>query len=66
MLDWMDRKRHHTKRYEEYVYQRIKVSSIEQVSREEGLGIEEIKGIFEHVSSQRKKHLGFGKTTGTR
>jgi hypothetical protein len=56
----MDWKRHHTQRYEEYVYQRIKVSTIAQVSREEGLGVEEIKGIFDHVSAQRKKHLGFG------
>ncbi|MCY7324025.1 MAG: ISL3 family transposase [Phormidesmis sp. CAN_BIN36] len=54
VLPWMDWKRHHTKRYEEYVYQRIKVSTIEQVSREEGLGVEEIKGIFDHVSAQRK------------
>lgn len=61
----MDWKRHHTKRYEEYVYQRIKVSSIEQVSREEGLSVEAVKGIFDHISAQKKKHLGCGKATGT-
>jgi transposase len=66
VLAWMDWKRHHTKRYEEYVYQRIKVSSIEQVSREEGLSVEQVKGIFDHASAQRKKHLGFAKATGTR
>jgi transposase len=65
-LEWMDWKRHHTKRYEVYVYERIKATSIEQVSREEGLGVEEIKGIFDHVSVGRKKHLGFGKASGTR
>lgn len=54
----MDWKRHHTQRYEEHIYQRIKVSSIEQVSREEGLGVEEIKGMFDHVNAQRKKKLG--------
>ena len=66
VLQWMDWKRHHSKRYEEYVWQRIKVSSIEHVSREEGLSVEEVKGIFDHVNAQKKKHLGFGKATGTR
>lgn len=54
----MDWKRHYSKRYEEYVWQRIKVSSIEQVSREEGLSVEEVKGIFDHVSAQEKKTPG--------
>ena len=61
----MDWKRHHSKRYEEYVWQRIKVSTVEQVSQEE-LSVEEVKGIFDHVNAQRKKHMGFGKATGTR
>ncbi|NEQ28159.1 MAG: transposase family protein, partial [Microcoleus sp. SIO2G3] len=66
VLTWMDWKRHHTKRYEEHVSQRIKVSSTEQVSREEGLGVKVIKGIFDHVSAQRKKHLGFGQAPSAR
>ena len=66
VLPWLDWKRHHTARYEEQIYQRVKVTSIEQVSREEALSREEIKGIFDHVHGQRKKHLGFGKKTGTR
>jgi transposase len=53
-LSWLDRKRRHTQRYEKYVYERIKVSTVEQVSREEGLGVEEIKGIFNHVNAQKK------------
>lgn len=66
VLAWIDWKRHHTQRYEEHVYQRVKVASIEQVSREEALSREVIQGIFDHLSRQRKKHLGFGKKTGTR
>lgn len=66
VLEFMDWKRHHTKRYEEHIYQRIKVSTIEQVSREEELGVEEIKGIFDHVNAQKKKHLGFNKASRTR
>ena len=65
VLPWLDWKRHHTTRYEEQIYQRVKVTSIEQVSREEALSREEIKGIFDHVYNQRKKHLGFGKKTST-
>jgi transposase len=62
LLPWLDWKRRHTRRYEEHVYHRIKVSTVEQVSREEGLGVEEIKGIFDHVNAQRKKHLGWSST----
>jgi transposase len=56
-LEFIDEKRRHTQRYEQEIYQRVQTSSIEQVSREEGLGIEEIKGMFDHVHRQRKKRL---------
>jgi transposase len=65
VLTWIDWKRQHTQRYEEHIYQRVKVASIEQVSREEALSREVIQGIFDHVHRQRKKHLGFGQKTGT-
>lgn len=58
-IDW---KRRHTQRYEATIYQRIQTSSVEQVSREERLSAEEIKGIFDHVHSQKKKRLAGDKT----
>jgi transposase len=63
ILDFIDWKRRHTQRYEAAIYQRIQTSSIEQVSREEGLSVEEVKGIFDHVNEQRKKRLAGDKTS---
>ncbi len=57
-LEFIDWKRRHTRRYEENIYQRVQSSSIEQVSREEQLSVEEIKGIFDHISNQKKKLIG--------
>jgi len=51
----MDWRRRHTRRYEEQIYQRVQQSSMEQIGREEGISYDEIKGIFEHVYSQKKK-----------
>lgn len=47
--------RRHTKRYEEYIYQRVVATNIEQVSREEKLNYDEIKGIFDYISRQHLK-----------
>lgn len=58
VLEFIDWKRRHTRRYEENIYQRIQSSSIEQVSREEDLSADEIKGMFRYVSEQRKKTSG--------
>jgi transposase len=57
-LEFCDGKRRHTQRYEANIYERIQQSSMEQIGREEGLSYDEIKSIFDHVYSQRKKHLG--------
>jgi len=56
--DFIDWKRRHTRRYEENIYQRVKNSSIEQVSREEQVSCDEIQGIFNHLSAGVKKRLG--------
>ncbi len=53
-LEFLDSQRRHTKRYEENIYQRIGSSNIEQISREEHLSSEKVKGIFEHVWAQRQ------------
>ncbi len=51
-LEFADWERRYTQRYEEYIYQRIKSSNIEQVSREEGLSFEKVQGIFNHQNAR--------------
>jgi transposase len=58
-LEFVDWLRRYTKRYEEYIYQRIKNSSIEQVSREEGLSFDKIQGIFAQ-KNEKKRESGRG------
>ena len=57
-LEFVDWERRYTQRYEENIYQRIKSSSIEQVSREERLSFEQAQGIFTHKSVPQKKRIG--------
>lgn len=54
-LEFLERNRRHTQRYEWHIYQRVTVTSIEQVAREEQLKYDEVKGIFDYVSKQRQK-----------
>ncbi len=54
-LEFVFWERRYTQRYEENIYQRVQSSSIEQVSREEGLSSEKIQGIFDHKSKEIKK-----------
>jgi len=42
----------------ENIYQRVKNSTIEQVSREEQVSCDEIQGIFNHLSAGVKKKWG--------
>ncbi len=57
-LEFVDWERRYTQRYEEQIYQRIKSSSIEQISRESGLSFEQVQGIFNHQHSQKKTRVG--------
>lgn len=58
-LAFLENKRRHTRRYEEYIYQRVATTNIEQVCREEGLKYDEVKGIFDYISKRRQKKTGF-------
>jgi transposase len=58
ILDFIDWRQVHTRRYEQHIYQRVLTSSVEQVSREEDLSSDEIQGIFRRVSNQLKKKIG--------
>jgi len=63
-LSFADPERNYTHRFEEYIYQRVKNSSIEQVSLEEDISTDRVRGIFEHVFEKRqakKKPRGFGR-----
>jgi transposase len=57
-LEFIDKKRRHTQRYEQNIYARVQQSSMEQIGREEGLSYHEIKGIFTQVNSCKKKTVG--------
>jgi transposase len=57
-LEFLDKKRRHTQRYEQNIYARVQKSSISQIGREEGLSYDEIKSIFTHVHYSQKKTVG--------
>ncbi|WP_448562964.1 ISL3 family transposase, partial [Trichothermofontia sp.] len=54
LLSFVDKGRHYTQRYEEHIYQQVQSSSIQQVSRTEGISFERIKGIFKHQYAQKE------------
>lgn len=53
-LTFADWERRYTQRYEDYIYQRVQSTSIEQVSREERLSWDQVQGIFKHKFAQKK------------
>ena len=59
-LTFLDEGRQYTRRYEEYIYQQVQLSSIQQVSRVEGLSFDRIEGIFKHQYAQKKTLDGQG------
>jgi transposase len=59
-LPFIDEGRQYTRRYEEYIYQQVQASSMEQVSRVEGLSFDRIEGIFKHQYAQKKTSDGQG------
>lgn len=57
-LAFVDWERRSTQRYEEYIYQRVKSTSVEQVSREEKLSWDQVQGIFNHQFAPKKTQHG--------
>ena len=55
MLNFVSRRRTFTKRYEEYIYERVKELTIEQVSINEGLTAEQVQTIFTRIAKNKKK-----------
>ena len=54
-LPYVDKGRQYTRRYEEYIYQQVQLTTIEQVSRLEGLTYDRVEGIFNHQYELKKK-----------
>jgi transposase len=50
-LPFMSWRHHHTTRYEQAIYEQVKQTSLEAVSRTEGLGPAEVKTIFEQQAA---------------
>jgi transposase len=57
-LSFVDWERRYTQRYENYIYQRVQATTIEQVSREEELSWDQVQGIFNYRFNQAKKWIG--------
>jgi transposase len=57
-LTFMEEGRQYTRRYEEQIYQQVQLSSIEQVSRVEGISFDRVQGIFKHQYAQKKTPNG--------
>jgi transposase len=54
-LDFVEKGRNYTKRYEEYIYNRVKELTVEQVSYNEQLSGEQVQNIFSKIASSKKK-----------
>lgn len=71
VLSFVDWERSYTQRYETYIYQQVKQTTIEQVSQNEELSRDQVEGIFNRQFEQqqaKKKPKGFGsrKSVSTR
>ena len=60
-LPFLEMRRKYTIRYEEYIYERVKELTVEQVSKNEQLSPEQVKQIFQRIAA-RKKRLGNSST----
>ncbi|NJM99902.1 MAG: transposase family protein [Phormidesmis sp. RL_2_1] len=58
VLSFMESGRQYTRRYEEYIYQQVQLSTIQQVSRVEELTFDRVEGIFNHQYQLKKKTRG--------
>ena len=54
-LPYVDKGRQYTVRYEEYIYQQVQLTTIEQVSRVEDLTYDRVEGIFNRQYELKKK-----------
>jgi transposase len=55
-LEFVAWRHHHTRRYEQAIYEQVQQSNLEEVSRREGLGVATVRAIFnEYATAAVKK-----------
>jgi transposase len=54
-LSFMEMKRNYTIRYEQYIYEKVKELTVEQVSKNEQLSPEQVQNIFSRLATRKKK-----------
>jgi transposase len=54
-LTWLNHHQRQTNRYQEYIYERVKELTVEQVSKNESIGRDAVQGIFHKVAQLKKK-----------
>jgi transposase len=58
-LVWVGNRQRFTQRYQEYIYERVKESSCEQISRSEDLSADQVQRIFSRIAQiELKKKTG--------
>jgi transposase len=57
-LSFLEMRRQYTIRYEEYIYERVKQLTVEQVSQNENLSPKRVTSIFQRIASRKKKDWG--------
>jgi transposase len=57
-LPFVEKRRKYTRRYEEYIYEKVKELTVEQVSRNEQLNPGQVENIFRRIAAQKKKTGG--------
>ncbi|WP_460205442.1 transposase family protein [Scytonema sp. NUACC21] len=63
-LQFIDWRRKYTKRYEESIHSQVNRSNIEQVSKQQHLGTEQVKNIFNHINLKHKKQTRYELSKG--
>jgi transposase len=61
-LEFVEKGRNYTKRYESYIYERVKELTVEQVSYNEQLSAEKVQNIFSRIANSKKKLVVTRKT----
>jgi transposase len=59
-LSWVENKQRFTQRYQEYIYERVKELSCEQVSRVEDLSVDQVQRIFSRIADRELKKKEWG------
>lgn len=54
-LEFVEKRRNYTKRYEEYIDDQVKELTVEQVSNREQLSPQKVQNIFHRIASSKKK-----------